>query len=75
MVISPKFFWLGQKAKFFLWKKQQNNGNLGQGNESAENGSAKNTPNTPKFIRPIFSIGPQLWDMFEKGASLDVRGP
>ena len=32
-----------------MWKKQQNNGNLGQWNESAENGWAKNTPNTKVF--------------------------
>ena len=51
-------------------KKQQNNRNLGQGNESAKNGSAKNTPNTPKFIRPIFPNVRKLWDNVEKKASV-----
>ena len=41
----------------FLWKKQLNDGNHEQGTHSAKMGadssSAENTPNTPKFIRPI----------------------
>ena len=53
MAISQNIFWLGLKSKVFCGRNK-NNGNLGQGNESTENGSGKNTPN---FIRPIFPIG------------------
>ena len=61
-------FWLGLKTKVFLWKKQLNDGNHEQGTHSAKMGadssSAENTPNTPKFIRPIC---PKVWDIVKKG--------
>ena len=46
MAISQNIFWLGLKSKVFCGEKQQNNGNLGQGNESDKNSSVKNTQNT-----------------------------
>ena len=47
-----------------------NDGNHGQRTRSAKkgsDGSAENTPNTSKFIRPIYPIGLKFWDIDEKG--------
>ena len=43
-----------------------NDGNHGQRTRSAKkgsDGSAENTPNTSKFIRPICPIGLKFWDI------------
>ena len=64
------------KTKFFVEKNQLNDGNYGQGTNSAKmrtDSLAKNTLNTPKFIRLTYPIGPKVWDNIEKKASLAVR--
>ena len=61
--------WLRYENESIFIEKKLNHRNHGQvthnAKKSADN-SAKNTRNSPKFIRPICPIGLKIWDIIEK---------
>ena len=44
-----------------------NNGKHGQGNHCTKMGADSLAENTPKFIRPICTIGSEVWGIVKKG--------